>query len=573
MSQVVGSIDERLAESFNDALSKNPHLAKYLDNLAKKGEPIPAYMEQLSQEMKYAKEVNVIYPVGDPIFIHIKSRKLGERPLYIVIQPAINEKIYKMIELVEEILISHIDEKIEFNTIEEHEAVLRKLLRKIVRIDGGVRLGEYRIEKKNNSKIIYVNSETYRSLEYQLIMDKVRLGILEPFIRDEYIEDISCDGVGPIFVEHKIFGSCESNIVFKNEDELDNFVRRLSERTGRPVTFRNPIVDASLPDGSRINIVFGKDVSMRGTNFTIRKFSDRPLSIVHIIKYGGISALGAAYLWMLLENNMSVWFCGETASGKTTLLRAVCVFINPHYKIISIEDTPEIIVPHDNWVREVTRQSETGGSSIELFDLLKAALRQRPNYIIVGEIRGKEASVAFQAMQTGAPVLATFHAGSVEKLIQRLTGSPIEIPKTYIDILNAIVIQSAVRIPSTGKVERRVLSINEVVGYDPGDNRFDYIELFSWQPALDTHEFRGEGSSHLLENKIAVMKGIGRRELKKIYADLEMRAELLSTLTRLNITDYLHVWRVIKYTYNTSVEEALRQISLGRKIWEREEIA
>ncbi len=161
MSQIVRSTDERLAESLNDALSKNPHLVKYLDNIAKKGQPLPDYVEQLSQEMKYAKEVNIIYPVGDPIFIHIKSRRLGERPLYIVIQPVINEKIHKMIELIEEILISHIDEKIEFNTIEEHEAILRKTLRKIVRIDGGVKLGEYRVERKNNSKIVYVNSETY----------------------------------------------------------------------------------------------------------------------------------------------------------------------------------------------------------------------------------------------------------------------------------------------------------------------------------------------------------------------------------------------------------------------------
>lgn len=571
MSLIVRSMEERLPENLKDALSKNPHLARYLDNLVKRGLDFPEYVEQLSREMRYARRVDVIYPVGDPIFIHIKSSKPGERPLYIVIQPTVNEKIYKIMDLVEEMLIAQIDENIEFNTPNEHEEVLRKLLKRILKIDESLKIGEFKIDKKSSSKKIYVNSETYRSLEYQLIMDKVNLGILEPFIRDEYIEDISCDGVGPIFVEHKIFGSCESNIVFKDEYELDNFTRKLSERTGRPVTFRNPIVDASLPGGSRINIVFGKDVSMRGTNFTIRKFSDKPLSIVQIIKYGGITALGAAYLWILLENNMSMWFCGEAASGKTTLLRAVCVFINPHYKIISIEDTPEIIVPHDNWVRESTRQSEVGGSSIELFDLLKAALRQRPNYIIVGEIRGKEASVAFQAMQTGAPVLATFHAGSVEKLIQRLTGSPIEIPKTYMDILNAVVIQSAVRIPSTGKVERRVLSINEIVGYDPGDNRFDYIELFSWQPSLDTHEFRGEGSSHLLENKIAVMKGIGRRDLRRIYVDLEMRAELLSTLARLNVTNYFDVWRVVKYTYNTSVEEALERINLGEKIWESEE--
>lgn len=571
MSQMVRTVEERLARNFKDSLAKNPHLARYLDSLARKGEKVPEYFEQLSRELRYAKEINVLYPVGDPIFIHIKSEKPGERPLYIVIQPTVNEKIYKLVEIVEEALISQIDENTEFKTSEEHEEVLKKILRNTVKINGSLRMGDFKIEKKSGHKRIYVSSETYKSLEYILVMDKVRLGILEPFIRDEYIEDISCDGVGPIFVEHKIFGSCQSNIVFKDEYELDNFVRRLSERTGRPVTFRTPIIDASLPDGSRINIVFGKDISMRGTNFTIRKFSDKPLSIVQIIKYGGISALAAAYLWMLLENNMSIWFCGETASGKTTLLRAVCVFINPHYKIISIEDTPEIIVPHDNWVREVTRQSESGSSGIELFDLLKAALRQRPNYIIVGEVRGKEASVAFQAMQTGAPVLATFHAGSVEKLIQRLTGSPIEIPKTYIDILNAVVIQSAVRIPSTGKVERRVLSINEIVGYDPGDNRFDYIELFSWQPSTDSHEFRGEGSSHLLENKIAVMKGIGRRDLRKIYVDLEMRAELLSMLARLNIVDYFHVWKVIKYTYNKGIEETLELISLGEKIWESEE--
>lgn len=236
-------------------------------------------MEQLSRNLRYVKEINILYPVGDPIFIHIMSRELGERPLYIVIQPRIDENAKKIMDVIEESIISLIDEKIEFNTPEEHEEVLKKLLKKIVKIDNTLKMREYRVDKRRQPKIVYVNEETYRSLEFLLIMDKVRLGILEPFIRDEYIEDVSCDGVGPIFVEHKIFGSCETNIRFRNEDELDNFVRKLSERTGRPVTFRNPIIDASLPDGSRINIVFGRDISMRGTNFTIRKFSDKPLSI------------------------------------------------------------------------------------------------------------------------------------------------------------------------------------------------------------------------------------------------------------------------------------------------------
>ena len=553
---------------FKDALSKNPHLMRYIDDLAKRGRPLPEYMEQLSRDLRYRDEVNILYPVGDPIFIHIYTRKAGERPMYVIIQPASGLRLGELFDVAEEALIALIDEKMEFKTVEEHERLLKKLLRSVVEISYGMPLGKYRVERKRGVvKKIYVGYETYKALEYQLVMEKARLGILEPFIRDPYIEDISCDGLGPIFVEHKVFGSCESNIRFDSKDELDEFVRRLSEKTGRPVTYRNPIVDASLPDGSRINIVFGSDVSMRGSNFTIRKFSDKPISIVQLIKWGSINELIAAYLWMLLENNMSIWFCGETASGKTTLLRASCVFINPHYKIISIEDTPEIIVPHDNWIREITRGSEEG-AGIELFDLLKAALRQRPNYIIVGEIRGKEASVAFQAMQTGAPVLTTFHAGSIEKLVQRLTGSPIEVPKTYIDILNCVVIQSAVRIPRTGKVERRVLSVNEIVGYDPVEGRFNYIELFNWKPAEDEHEFRGRGSSHLLENKIAVMKGIDRRSLGAIYDDLMLRARLLKRLVELGVYDYLKVWKIVKQAYNIGAKKLLAIIEEGEKPWE-----
>ncbi len=565
VARMVGRDGRRL---LREAMARNPHLARYIDGLARRGRPIPQYMEQLSRELRYLKTVNILYPVGDPIFIHVRSRGPGERPLYIVVQPELGKGMEELIEAVEEVLVGMIDEDAEFRNSEEQERLLRNLLRRIAVNTSSLPPGEYRVERRRGSvKRILVSPDIYQALEYRLIMEKVRLGVLEPFIRDQYIEDVSCDGVGPIFVEHKVFGSLESNIRFETQEELDGFVRRLSERTGRPVTFRNPIVDASLPDGSRINIVFGSDVSMRGTNFTIRKFSDKPISIVQLIKWGSLNSLMAAYLWMLLENNMSVWFCGETASGKTTLLRAVCVFINPHYKIISIEDTPEIVVPHDNWVREVTRKGEEGGASIELFDLLKAALRQRPNYIIVGEIRGREANVAFQAMQTGAPVLATFHAGSVEKLIQRLTGSPIEIPKTYIDILNAVVIQSAVRIPRTGKIERRVLSINEIVGYDPVEGRFDYVELFSWQPGEDLHEFRGEGSSHLLENKIAVMRGIGRRELRKIYRELELRARLLDALIERGVQEYVQVWRVVKQAYNMGVEEILGEVEGGGEPW------
>ena len=470
----------------------------------------------------------------------------------------------------EEGLASLIEPEHEFNTKEEHEQLLTELLENLLVINEALETYDYQEIREDGKLVgIEVNSETAEALKFEIIMDKVYLGVIEPFIRDQYIEDISCDGVGPVFVEHKIFGSCESNIRFDDEDELDDFVQRLAERTGRPVTYRRPIVDASLPDGSRINIVFGKDISKHGSNFTIRKFSDKPLSIVNLIQWGTMSSLEAAYLWLLLEYGFSIWFCGETASGKTTAMRAACVFINPKAKIISIEDTPEIVVPHDNWVREVTRQGEQGEASVELFDLLRAALRQRPNYIIVGEIRGAEAYVAFQAMQTGHPVLATFHAGSVEKVIQRLTGDPINIPKTYIDVLNCILIQSAVRIPKTGKVERRVLSINEIAGYDPVSGRFDFIELFSWDPVEDGHIFRGEGNSFLLENKILTLMGLSRREARRVDQEMSRRAELLDTLAMLGVADYDSVWNVVKLCYEVGVENVLDRINRGEKIWQR----
>ena len=557
---------EEFEPGLRNAFAQNPHLLRYLDEWIRSGREPPRYMEQLSRDLRYEKRINILYPVGDPIFIHVYSRGPGLRPMYVVVQPASGMRLGRLPEIVDELLIDLIDESTEFRSPEEHEEILKALLREVVEVRPGMPPGEYVVVDKRSGRIA-VGYETYKALEYNLVMEKVRLGVIEPFIRDPYIEDVSCDGLGPIFVEHKIFGSCESNIRFDSEDELNEFVRRLSERSGRPVTFRNPIVDASLPDGSRINIVYGSEISMRGSNFTIRKFTDKPLSITQLIKFGTIDPMIAAYLWILLEYNMSIWFCGEVASGKTTLLRAVCTFINPHYKIISIEDTPEIIVPHENWVREVTRESEEA-ATIDLFDLLKAALRQRPNYIIVGEIRGREASVAFQAMQTGTPVLSTFHAGSVEKLIQRLTGSPIEIPKTYMDVLNCVVIQSAVRVPRTGTFERRVLSVNEIVGYDPLEGRFSYIELFTWQPREDLHEFRGEGSSHLLENRVAVMKGISRGELRKIYRELELRASFLSRLVDLGVFDYFEVWRVINQAYVIGVERIMDLIESGERPWE-----
>ncbi|MEM2450100.1 MAG: type II/IV secretion system ATPase subunit, partial [Candidatus Methanomethylicaceae archaeon] len=354
----------------------------------------------------------------------------------------------------------------------------------------------------------------------------------------------------PIFIEHKIFGPMKTSIEFQTQEALDSFVVKICERAGRPVSPKRPIVDATLPDGSRLNVVFGNDISRRGTNFTIRKFSKTPLSITQLIKFGTLDSRMAAYLWLMLEYGMSMFICGETASGKTTTLNAVVVFIRPTAKIVTIEDTPEVYVPHPNWVSEVTRRGESESSSIELFDLLKAALRQRPNYIIVGEIRGKEGNVAFQAIQTGHPVISTFHAATMQKLIQRLTGDPINIPAAYIDNLNVVVFQSSVKSPKTGKFERRVTSICEIIGIDPVEKTYNFIEVFSWDPVTDKHSFRGVGSSYLLEYKIAPMRGLSARDARKIYNELEIRSYILNKLVEMDVTDYYEVYSAISKVYD-----------------------
>ena len=323
---------------------------------------------------------------------------------------------------------------------------------------------------------------------------------------------------------------------------------QLSERIGRPVTVRNPIVDSTLPDGSRINIVYGDDVSKRGSNFTIRKFSATPMSILDLVAGGTLTEEMAAYISLMLGAGMNTFVSGETASGKTTMLNAISTFIPPAHKIVSIEDTPELQVPHPNWTREVVRSSSDTASSITMFDLLRAALRQRPNEIIIGEIRGEEGAIAFQAMQTGHSCMATFHASSVERLIQRITGHPINVPKTYIDNLNIVIIMSAVRLPD-GSTGRRILSINEIIEYNSETDAFGFIEVFRWDPATDTFEFPGYMNTNILEHVVASRRGLPPRESRRIYDVLSERADVLRGLREKEITNFYELHKILTQAY------------------------
>jgi flagellar protein FlaI len=263
-----------------------------------------------------------------------------------------------------------------------------------------------------------------------------------------------------------------------------------------------------------------------------------------IVSSGGADYSMIAYLSIMIEEGMNMWVSGETASGKTTLLNAITTFISPDAKIVTVEDTPEVQIPHPNWLREVVRGAAGEGAAVTMFDLLKAALRQRPNEIIVGEIRGEEGNIAFQAMQTGHAVMATFHAATVEKLIQRVTASPINVPKSYMDNLNIVIIASAVKL-TNGKLARRILSVNELFGYDSVTDSFSFAEVFHWDPITDKHEFTGYMNSYLLENKVAVKRGIPATQRRVIYQDLERRARVLQKLHQQGITDFDELYKVI----------------------------
>ena len=387
-------------EKLQAEMRRYRYLAEYVNQITRLlGRP-PDYFEgKIPDEYKKKANVNVMYSLGNGIFIHVYmppgGTKTGYRK-YVVIEPPAPDKT--LVELAELKMAEYITEKDIPRTPEEKKQVLLKLLDKVTqRVSWKV---NYKRINPMKTKRIPVNVVDFEYLKYHMIKDKIGLGILEPFVRDSFLEDISCDGVGPIHIVHKIFGPLETNIEFKTEEELDEFVIELSERISKPVSHARPIVDATLPDGSRINIVFGTDVSLRGSNFTIRRFSKKPISIIQLIKWGTVDARIAAYYWILLLEGMSGFIAGETASGKTTFLNAIIAFIKPTAKIVSIEDTAEVQVPHSNWVRELTRDTGSAESSITMFDLLKAALRQRPNYIIVGEIRGAEGNTAFQAMQS-----------------------------------------------------------------------------------------------------------------------------------------------------------------------------
>jgi flagellar protein FlaI len=529
----------RFPEELRQEAADKPYLAAYLNALPIDEIGVPDYYPEPDRSLSKLKRKNLIYPTRNGIFAHIYPDELSERDYYIVIEPTLGVQLNGLEKEIELKLLD-LAEGIGQASEGEREQVFLDSLDKILTTRPNSQNG------KNKDKRIRVSPLEMAAVRYTTLRDKIGVGVLDPLLHDSNIEDISCSGLGSIFLEHKIFKSLKTSIVFTSHEELDAFVVWLGERIKQPVTLRKPIVDAVLPDGSRINIVYGREIAKRGSNFTIRKFAEEPLNILKLIDFGGITPMMAAYLWLAIEDDLNVFVSGETASGKTTLLNALTTFVKPDAKVVTIEDTPELQIPQENWLREVVKTTGAGeqGASVDMFDLLKAALRQRPDRIMIGEIRGEEGNIAFQAMQTGHGVMATFHASSVEKLIQRLTGSPINVPKTYVPNLDLVVIQMAVRGPNGGTL-RRILAINEIVDYDASTNSYSYITAFRWRPDDDTFEFPAYMNSFLLEEKVARKRGYTDQNKRKIYNVLENRARVLEKLGAQKIGGFKELFKIM----------------------------
>ncbi len=479
-----------------------------------------------------SKKILKMFKVHEPYgYVTISSNPLTREVHYEVFEPTITEKEKKWIGIIRDFLVERIDITMsELGSDESAEAYLRQQVIRIVK-DFHIPVSKHNLEK----------------ILYYVVRDYVGYGMIDVMMRDPLIEDISCNGVNiPIYVWHREYESIQSNLSFTSEENLDSFIIRMAYRTGRMISIANPILDSIVPDGSRIHMTLGRAITRHGSTFTIRKFTVDPLTIIDLIKFNTLSSQMAAIFWYLIENKFNIFVCGPTASGKTTTLNTFSCFIHPDSKIVTIEDTPELQLYHKNWISSVSRPGYGGSAEITLFDLLRAAMRQRPDYIIVGEIRGAEAYTLFQAMATGHGGVSSLHAEDVTAVIHRLETEPMKIPRTLIAGVNVINIQH--RITVEGKPARRTITTTEIVGLDPRTNEIITNEMFSYN--VDDDTYRYSGRSYHLE---MVAKNSGKK-IREVMDEISKRQTILDWMVKKNIRSFSEVTDIIRRFYANPAE-------------------
>lgn len=503
-------------ENSNEREKKSHSLAKIPDNLLKSSttdwEPI-----------NY-RGVDDSYDLYDLSRVEIKYDEVEQKILYRIIEPELTEEEKETLEELKKGFI-YVFEKVSRNTLEIKE-------RNLIEEGTNKLCSKYKIK---------LSDESMKKIVYYLQRDFLGLERLEPIMHDPYIEDVSCDGLGiPIFVNHLKYGPLEVNRTYGDSGKLNSFIIKLAQRTNQEVSLSKPILQGALPDGSRVEAIYGKEVSEKGSSFTIRKFREEPFTPIHLIEFGTMPSFLLAYLWLAVENKKSLLVSGGTATGKTTILNALSLFAPPTSKVVSIEDTPEINLPHEHWLPMISRENE-GKSEVSMFDLLKASLRERPDYIIVGEIRGAEAAILFQGMATGHAGLGTVHAEKFTDLVNRMTIDPINLPKQLLTELDIVIFQKQMKIKNN--VVRRTNSVVEIIDYDSKQDKFYTNEFMKFVPAEDMFDFNEESGviNHLIE-----MRG-GKED--SIWKEIEKRRRILDYMHKNKVLEFKDVSDVIKAYY------------------------
>jgi len=378
-------------------------------------------------------------------------------------------------------------------------------------------------------------SLSWSKINYYIERDFLGYGILDPVFRDRYIEDISCNGPGkPIYVWHRKYESLPTNVVFKTEEELDAYVLKLAHMAGKHISVAYPVLDAILPGGHRVAATYSKEVSTSGSSFTIRKFSESPITIADMISFGTISSELASYFWLAMDYKMTALILGVTGAGKTSTLNALATLLRPTYKVVTIEDTPELRLPLENWVQLVSRPSYFGGAGeVSLYQLVRVSLRYRPDVIIVGEVRGDEAYVLFQSIATGHSGMTTLHAESIDAAVKRLTSPPMNIPPSYIPLVNvALLIRRVTLVDEKGRLRpaRKITNVWEIRDFG------EYEEVARWDPAKNRFNVRLDNS--LVLSKVTELTGKTKEELLE---ELVRRKMLLEWLVATRRTTYKDV--------------------------------
>ena len=478
------------------------------------------------------------YPLNKP-FSYAKVIKNEEtiEKIYNVIEPELTDEEKRIVRILKNVLerkLDLTDEDFDLDKIKPH---LPRKTRKFISS----------IEESVNEKIFYYVKK-----------EVMGYGLIDPLMYDPNIEDISCDGAGvPIFLSHRIHGSLKTNLQFDDEEYLYEYVNILAQKCGKAITKMSPMLDANLPDGSRIQMTLGTEVTAKGSTFSIRKFHSNPFTPLDLLNFNTMSADILVYFWLVIENRINALIAGQTASGKTTVLNAFSFFIPRNKKVISIEETREINLSHPNWIPCVARSGSGESTSweligaIDLYDLLKAALRQRPEYLIVGEVRGEEAYALFQAMSTGHATYSTIHADSTTKLISRLLYEPINIPRNMLPSLDVVSFQAMATV--NGERVRRCKKVVEITGIDPETKELLINEVFNWDSSSD--QFIYSGKSYILD-RICHEKNMTRKQL---IAEMNRRKELLRWMDINNIRDFQDVSKMIS-KYNNNPEKAVKSI-------------